>query len=194
VQDPRHEPLTLPFERLGPGLTNGSWTTFGPIPCSPSIDKTLKIEPWISSRRPLDAMPVECKILRCRRLYLSATDPIFRSVATLQSPRDRLAGCSSWPLRFAVYSSGGNSSRKSSSWRWVGICAFHSPIVTLEELLAERGLHADHVTAWRWVQRTPELQRCLRRTGVAEKNIYLPGPRRGMLWRPSSARPSWICR
>jgi hypothetical protein len=38
--------LTLPFERLGPGLTNGSWTTFGPIPCSPSIDKTLKIEPW----------------------------------------------------------------------------------------------------------------------------------------------------
>ena len=50
MQDPRHEPLTLPFERLGPGLTNGSWTTFGPIPCSPSIDKTLKIEPWISSR------------------------------------------------------------------------------------------------------------------------------------------------
>jgi len=29
------------------------------------------------------------------------------SVATLQSPRDRLVGCSSWPLRFAVYSSGG---------------------------------------------------------------------------------------
>ena len=65
----------------------------------------------------------------------------------------------------------------------------------VEELLAERGLQADHVTVWRWVQRyAPELQRCLRRTGVAEKNIYLPGPRRGMLWRPSSARPSWICR
>jgi hypothetical protein len=46
VQDPRHEPLTPPFERLGPGLTNGSWTTFGPIPGSPSIDKALKIEPW----------------------------------------------------------------------------------------------------------------------------------------------------
>ena len=45
MQDPRHEPLTLPFERLGLGLTNGSWTKFGPIPCSPSIDKTLKIEP-----------------------------------------------------------------------------------------------------------------------------------------------------
>jgi hypothetical protein len=29
------------------------------------------------------------------------------SVATLQVARDRLAGCSSWPLRFAVYSSGG---------------------------------------------------------------------------------------
>ena len=34
----------------------------------------------------------------------------------------------------------------------------------VEELLAERGLHADHVTVWRWVQRyAPELQRCLRR-------------------------------
>src|SRR3981081_2252775 len=33
-----------------------------------------------------------------------------------------------------------------------------------EELLAERGLHADHVTVWRWVQRyAPELQRCLGR-------------------------------
>jgi IS6 family transposase len=33
----------------------------------------------------------------------------------------------------------------------------------VEELLAERGLHADHVTVWRWVQRyTPELQRRLR--------------------------------
>jgi hypothetical protein len=28
-----------------------------------------------SSRRSLDAMPVKCKVLRCRRLYLSATDP-----------------------------------------------------------------------------------------------------------------------
>ena len=34
----------------------------------------------------------------------------------------------------------------------------------VEELLAERALHADHVTVWRWVQRyAPELQRCLRR-------------------------------
>src|SRR5262245_5883882 len=33
----------------------------------------------------------------------------------------------------------------------------------VEELLAERGLRADHVTVWRWVQRyAPELQRCLR--------------------------------
>jgi transposase-like protein len=30
----------------------------------------------------------------------------------------------------------------------------------VEELLAERGLHADHVTVWRWVQRyAPELHR-----------------------------------
>ena len=33
----------------------------------------------------------------------------------------------------------------------------------VEELLAERGLHADHVTVWRWVQRYgPELERRLR--------------------------------
>jgi IS6 family transposase len=33
----------------------------------------------------------------------------------------------------------------------------------VEELLAERGLHADHVTVWRWVQRyAPEVERRLR--------------------------------
>jgi IS6 family transposase len=33
----------------------------------------------------------------------------------------------------------------------------------VEELLADRGLHADHVTVWRWVQRyAPELERRLR--------------------------------
>src|SRR5271170_2943644 len=34
----------------------------------------------------------------------------------------------------------------------------------VEELLAERGVHADHVTVWRWVQRyAPELEQRLRR-------------------------------
>src|SRR5215471_17043350 len=33
----------------------------------------------------------------------------------------------------------------------------------VEELLAERGAHADHVTVWRWVQcYAPEMERCLR--------------------------------
>src|SRR5713226_4504261 len=33
----------------------------------------------------------------------------------------------------------------------------------VEELLAERGLRADHVTIWRWVQRyAPEMERRLR--------------------------------
>src|SRR5258708_12384606 len=33
----------------------------------------------------------------------------------------------------------------------------------VEELLAERGLHADHVTIWRWVQSyAPEMERRLR--------------------------------
>src|SRR4029077_7144142 len=31
------------------------------------------------------------------------TDQIVRRVATLRLPRGRLTGCSSWPLRFAVY-------------------------------------------------------------------------------------------
>jgi IS6 family transposase len=34
----------------------------------------------------------------------------------------------------------------------------------VEELLADRGLHADHVAVWRWVQRyAPEMQRRFRR-------------------------------
>ena len=70
------------------------------------------------------------------------------SVATLQVARDRLAGCFSWRLRFAVYSSGGNLSRRSSCWQWDGTCAFPFRTATVEELL-----RADHVTVWRWVQR-----------------------------------------
>jgi Succinylglutamate desuccinylase / Aspartoacylase family len=35
-----------------------------------------------------------------------------RSVAILQSPRGRLAGCSSWHLRLVVFSSGGNLNRR----------------------------------------------------------------------------------
>jgi hypothetical protein len=46
------------------------------------------------------------------------------SVATLPVARDTLAGCSSRPLRFAFYSSGGNLSRRSSCWQWGGTCAF----------------------------------------------------------------------
>jgi hypothetical protein len=34
------------------------------------------------------------------------------SVATLQSPHGRLARCSSWHLRFVVYSSGANLNRR----------------------------------------------------------------------------------
>ena len=47
----------------------------------------------------------------------------MKSVAALQLPRGSLAGCSSWRLRFAVYSNGVNSTRRSSSWQWDGICA-----------------------------------------------------------------------
>ena len=72
------------------------------------------------------------------------------SVATLQLPRGRLAGCSSWRLRFAVYSNGVNSSRRSSSWQWDGYLRFSLSYRDVEELLAERGLSVDHVTVWRY--------------------------------------------
>src|ERR1700730_5181808 len=49
----------------------------------------------------------------------------------------------------------------------------------VEELLAERGLHADPVTVWRWVQRnSPELDRRLRKGLKATNNKrFLAGRR-----------------
>ena len=81
----------------------------------------------------------------------------------MQSRRDRLAGCSFWTLRFAVY----------FKWRQfepevillaVGwYLRFSLSYRDVEELLAERGLLVDHVAVWRWVQRyAPELERRLR--------------------------------
>ncbi len=81
----------------------------------------------------------------------------------MQVARDRLAGCSSWPLQCAVY----------SKWRQfepemillaVGwYLRFSLSYRDVEELLAERGLRADDVTVWRWVLRyAPELERRLR--------------------------------
>jgi transposase, IS6 family len=39
--------------------------------------------------------------------------------------------------------------------RSAGTCASRFPTSDVEELLAERGLHADHVTVWRWSNVTP---------------------------------------
>ena len=62
--------------------------------------------------------------------------------------------------RFPVCSRGGNSNRKSSFWRFLRFSLSYRDV---EELLAERGLHADHVTVWRWVQRyAPVMERRLR--------------------------------
>src|SRR6202008_2243530 len=64
----------------------------------------------------------------------------------------------------------------------------------VEELLAERGLHADHVTVWRWVQRyAPEMERRLRKRlkatndswrvdsdlcpGERQVDVFIPGCR-----------------
>src|ERR1700751_3162188 len=46
----------------------------------------------------------------------------------------------------------------------------------VEELLAERGLRADHVTVWRWVQRyAPELERRLRQRLKATNDSWRGG-------------------
>jgi hypothetical protein len=42
----------------------------------------------------------------------------------------------------------------------------------VEELLAERGVHADHVTVWRWVQHyAPEMERRLRQRLKATNDL-----------------------
>jgi transposase-like protein len=46
----------------------------------------------------------------------------------------------------------------------------------VEELLAERGLHADHVTVWRWVQcYAPEMERRLRKRLKATNDSWPSG-------------------
>src|SRR5271165_252029 len=55
--------------------------------------------------------------------YEEVTGWLYGSVATLQEWSDMLGQCS-LRHRFPVCSSGGNSNRKSSFWRLVGICVF----------------------------------------------------------------------
>src|SRR5262249_31373669 len=64
--------------------------------------------------------------LRSLQTYLRdvGVSSLEGSVATLQSRRDRLARCSFWILRFAVYSNGVNLGRRSFCWRSGGTCAF----------------------------------------------------------------------
>ena len=76
--------------------------------------RALGVEPPRTRRRTVQRLDYP----EVERLIRSACcDSSAGSVATLQSPRSRLAGCSSWRLRFAVYSNGVNSSRRSSSWQ-----------------------------------------------------------------------------
>jgi transposase-like protein len=46
----------------------------------------------------------------------------------------------------------------------------------VEELLAERGLHADHVTVWRWVQRYAWVVREATEHYIADKWPLFPKP------------------
>ena len=75
----------------------------------------------------------------------------------------------------------------------------------VEELLAERGLRADHVTVWRWVQRYgPEMeQRLRRRLKPTNHSWRVDEPTSGLrasgciytgLWTPPVRRSTSFCR
>ena len=75
----------------------------------------------------------------------------------------------------------------------------------VEELLAERGLRADHVTVWRWVQRHgPEMeQRLRRRLKPTNDSWRVDEPTSGLrasgciytgLWTPPVRRSTSFCR
>src|ERR1700736_6775670 len=69
-------------------------------------------------------------------------------------------------IRTGSYPSGG----------WL-VSAFSLSYRDVEELLADRGLHADHVTVWRWVQRyAPEME-CRLRSGAQTDQRKLAGGR-----------------
>jgi hypothetical protein len=61
---------------------------------------------WIRTKSGSGANFIKCMFLSGE--WFSRLQAAKGSVATLQVPRDRLAGCSSWHLRFVVYSSGDN--------------------------------------------------------------------------------------
>ena len=74
-----------------------------------------------------------------------------------------------------------------------------------EELLAERGLRADHVTVWRWVQRYgPEMeQRFASATQTNQRQLAWMKPTSGLrasgciytgLWTPPVRRSTSFCR
>jgi hypothetical protein len=59
----------------------------------------------------------------------------------------------------------------------------------VEELLAERGLHADHVTVWRWVQRyAPEMESDLAVMVQDCRQLQSPGRAGKNAWRGSCQR------
>ena len=72
--------------------------------------------------------------------------------------------------------------------------------ITFTTLLAERGLHADHVTVWRWVQRyAPEIEQRLRSRlkptndswRVDETYIRVKGNRRYLYRAVDSSGTRW---
>src|ERR1700736_1593975 len=57
-------------------------------------------------------------------------------------------------------SNGAISRPKLFSCVFAGICALRSAIETWRRMMLERGLHIDHTTIYRWVQRyAPELEK-----------------------------------
>src|SRR5580693_1540300 len=85
------------------------------------------------------------------------------SVATLQECFDKLGRYWFLHPQSPVYSNGANSKPEVILLAVGWYLRFSLSYRDVEELLAERGLQADHVTVWRWVQRyAPEMERRLR--------------------------------
>ena len=98
---------------------------------------------------------------RCVVTEVEAAGEVF---ATLQVPHDSLAGCCSWSLWFADYSSGASVNRRSSLLAVGWYLRFSLSYRDGEELLAERGLWSTTLPSGDGCSVTPpEMERRLRR-------------------------------
>jgi hypothetical protein len=137
VRLPANTPPACKFGAPASGAPSGSRIVDVPIPCKP-------LGALAGQRRP------KALLIEIPSGLLTPVKPA--DAAVLQLCRSGLICWASLRHRFVVCSSGGNSNGSHPSGGWL-VSAFSLSYRHVEELLAERGLHADHVTVWRRVQR-----------------------------------------